>query len=250
MKINTRALLAGFAGICLAGAVAGNAADVTVGADLNSSYVWRGLTFNDGFVIQPSVDVSGASGVGLNVWTNFDLDDYDGAVESGEFSEVDLTLYYNIPVESFDLSIGVIEYTFPYTQGDGVEGTREVYVDASKEFVEGLSGGAFLTYDFDEVDDVYGNVSLAYGMDINEQFSMELGGLLGFAGSDFSTLYAGGTGSGLFEYQVALSAAYAVSEVVELGAFIAYTDTADEDALPKETVDINTYGGFSAYYSF
>ena len=95
------------AGAALAGPAL--AADATVGLDLNSAYVWRGITFNDGAVLQPSVDVAHPSGAGVNVWGNMDLDDYSGAVESGEFSEVDLTLYYAIPVEGWDLSVGDIE---------------------------------------------------------------------------------------------------------------------------------------------
>lgn len=243
MKINTRALLAGIAGICLAGAA--NAADVTVGADINSAYVWRGITFNDGFVIQPSVDVASESGIGVNVWSNFDLEDYDGALESGEFSEVDLALSYAIPVEGFDLGVGVIEYLFP-----GVEGsTRELYVEAGMEFVEGFGGGVFVAYDFDEIDDVYGNVSLAYGMDIDEKLSMEVSGVLGAAGSDFAAAY-GGDGSGLFDYNVALGASYALNDATELGAFLAYTDSLDSDVLVDAASDVDFYGGFSLYYAY
>jgi len=34
------------------------AAEATAAVDFASAYVWRGLTFNDGFVIQPSIDVA------------------------------------------------------------------------------------------------------------------------------------------------------------------------------------------------
>ena len=71
------------------------AADVTTAIDVNSAYVWRGITFNDGMVVQPSVDVA-AGNFGLNVWGNLDADDYDDSLDSGEFSEIDLTLTYGI----------------------------------------------------------------------------------------------------------------------------------------------------------
>jgi len=51
------------------------AADVTAAVDVNSAYVWRGQTFNDGMVAQPSVDVA-SGGFGFNVWGNIDIDDY------------------------------------------------------------------------------------------------------------------------------------------------------------------------------
>jgi hypothetical protein len=247
MQSITRALLAGMAvGLCLAVVPPSLAADVTAGADLNSAYVWRGLTFNDGFVLQPSVDVTAPAGIGFNVWGNFDLDDYDGAVDDGEFSEVDLTVSYAIPVDGFDLGVGVTEYLFPGNDGS----TREVFVEAAVGVAEGWTAGAFLTYDFDEVDDIYGNVSLAYGMDLDEKLSMEVAGLVGYAGSDFAAFYADGTDGGLFEYQVSLSAAYVLAADTELGAFLAFTDSIDDDALPDEAVDTDIYGGFSVYYQF
>ena len=53
------------------------AAEATAGLDLNSAYVWRGQTFNDGFVAQPSIDVATEIGIGVNVWGNLDIDDYN-----------------------------------------------------------------------------------------------------------------------------------------------------------------------------
>jgi len=225
----------------------GFAADVTVGTDINSAYVWRGITFNDSFVAQPSIDIAAPHGIGLNVWGNFDLDDYFGAdgeevVDSGNFSEIDLTLSYAVPLDmdGAELSIGLIEFLFPDTDGS----TREVYANVGVDLGAGFGLGGFFTYDFDEVDDFYANVSLKYGVELDEALSLELSGLLGFAGDDFSS----GKDSGLHEYQIALSAAYASSETTELGAFVAYTDSADDDVLAVTDVDV--FGGLSIYSSF
>ena len=49
------------------------AADATAAIDVNSAYVWRGLTFNDGVVIQPSIDVAAKNGLGINVWDNYNI---------------------------------------------------------------------------------------------------------------------------------------------------------------------------------
>ena len=56
------------------------AADASFGADINSAYVWRGITFNDGAVIQPSLDVT-TGGFGFNVWGNIDIDDDNGTLD-------------------------------------------------------------------------------------------------------------------------------------------------------------------------
>lgn len=62
------------------GAGAAGAAEVAAGGDLYSAYVWRGITLNDGLVAQPSMDVS-VGGFNFNVWGNFDIDDYDDALD-------------------------------------------------------------------------------------------------------------------------------------------------------------------------
>ena len=218
-----------------------HAADVTVGADVASAYVWRGITFNDEGVIQPSVDISSESGIGINVWGNFDLGDYDQAVEGGDFQEIDLTLSYAVPVEGVDLSIGLIDYLFP----GGGEGSAEVYASLGKEIGEsGLSLGANVYYDFDEVEDVYANITAAYGFDLSESLAMELSGSIGTGGEDATA----GTDSGLHDYNLKLSATQAASESTSVGLYVAYTGSADSAALPDQDVDV--YGGGSVYHSF
>lgn len=235
------------------------AADALVGLDLNSAYVWRGVTLNDGAVLQPSVNVDHPSGAGVNIWANMDLDDYNNTLESGEFSEVDLTLYYDIPVEQVDLSVGYIEYLFPATSPtNGTPGTRELYLSVGQNLglydwantaipggiLAGIGWGWFFAYDVDEFDDYYTNLSLTYGHDVNEQVSLELGGMVGYTGSGTSV-----TGeSGWNEWQLSLACTYDVTESTALGAFVAYVDSLDTDVLPTQDVDF--FGGLSVYYAF
>ena len=246
MSSNLKRLAAAGTAAWILGTGAGWAAEVTAGADLNSAYVWRGMTYNDSLVFQPSVDVAGPAGLGLNVWGNFDLDDYDvdgeTLVEGGNFSEVDLTLTYAIPedVDALEFEVGVSEYLYP----DGVDSTREAYAEAGYDLGGGVRAGGLIAYDFDEIDDYYANVSLRYGYDVAENLALELAGLIGYAGSDFAT----GGESGFHEYEVKASAAYTLSEAAELGAFLAYTDAVDDDVLAD--TDVNLFGGISAYYSF
>lgn len=221
------------------------AADATAGADLNSAYVWRGLTFNDGLVLQPYMDVA-AGGFAFNVWGNFDLDDYDDAVESGEFSEVDLTLSYSHTFGSVDTSIGVIEYLFPA----GGDSTTELFITGGMDFGAGFSGALELYYDIDQVEDYYITASIGYGYDFNEQTALELGGLISYAGEDFAAFYAGGTDSGFFNYLLSATLSYSPAENWSVGASINFSDSLDDDALPDEAVDVNVFGGISVSYSF
>ena len=233
------------AGVLIIGTPNAHAADVTVGANVNSAYVWRGITLNDGAVIQPSIDVEGPGNFGFFVWGNFDLDDFDNSLESGEFSEIDLTASYAIPVDGFDLGVGIIEYLFP-DSGPGASGvgTREVYVEAGYDLTEELAIGSFVAYDFDEVDDYYANVSASYAIMVSEELGLALTGLIGFAGDKFAL----GPDSGVHEYDISLAASYAASANTELGAYVAFTDSADSGVLPDQKTDV--YGGISAYYGF
>lgn len=228
----------------------GNAADVTVGADLNSAYVWRGTTINEDPVVQPSIDVAHPNGWGVNVWGNWDAGDNDNQLDNDrEFSEVDVTLSYNVQqVEQANLTIGNLTYLFPKSTD---RETNELFLklDKGRELGAGqITGAVGFYYDWDQVDDYYGDVGVTYSHPASDQLSVDLSALVGFSGSDFAEFHAVGTGSGLFNWNTSLALNYTVNESVDVGGFIAYTDSADSGALVSQPVDV--YGGVSANYAF
>ncbi len=230
------------------------AAEVTAGVDLASAYVWRGVTFNDDAVLQPYVDVAHDSGLSFNVWGNMDLGSFGGTLEEGEFSEVDLTVAYAIPLpddaEMFSASVGLITYLFPQLGADTT--THEVYLSLGLAPVDAVSFSGDVYYDFDEVNDFYFALGasldlLALVEDSPEGLGLGISTGIGFAGDEFAAAYAG-TDSGAFDWNIGISASYAVTESVEATAFLNYTDSADKDVLPDQQVDI--YGGVGVSYSF
>lgn len=225
------------------------AAEVTTAVDVNSAYVWRGITFNDGVVVQPSVNVAAGNGFNLNVWGNLDVDDYDDTLDSGEFSEVDLTLSYSRQVGPVALAAGYIEYLFPTTETGGVEGTREVYLDASVAPADGFSIGLAGYYDIDEVEDVYLNPYIGYGMELMPKLAMSLRAAAGYAGEDFAGAY-GGKDAGFFDYTLSAGLTYAVMDNMSVSGRLAYTDAIDDDALAEPPQDVNFYGGVGVAVSF
>jgi len=218
------------------------AADATLAVDANSAYVWRGITFNDGFVIQPSLDVS-HEGFGINVWGNIDIDDYDNTLKSGEMSEVDLTLSYGFNIKDVGISFGYIDYLFP----NGGESTQEFYGSLEYNIYKGLTAGLGVYYDFDEINDVYANVSLGYNLEFNDKFSMDFGASLGYMGKDYAIAY-GGTDSGLHEYTLSVGANYAITKAWGVAASVTYVDSADTDVMPDQ--DTEWWGGVNLSYSF
>lgn len=226
-----------FSMIFLAGVLPARAADASAGADVVSAYVWRGITFNDGLVVQPYVDVAADNGFAINVWGNYDIDDYDSTLDENEFSEVDLTLSYTLPVDSLDITIGHIEYLFP----NGGVGTSEVFFSAFSSLGGGLSIGIDAYYDYDEIEDYYLSPSIAYDAALDSGLGIGASASAGYAGEDFTM----GPDDGFHEYTLSVSASYPVTETLGLSAFIAYTDTFDEDVLPEQDVDLFGGGGFS-----
>lgn len=215
------------------------AADAALGVDVNSAYVWRGITFNDGMVIQPSLDVS-KGGFNVNVWGNIDIDDYNDTLNSGEFSEVDLTLSYSHSIDSMDLSVGIIEYLFP----NGGKGTAEIYASGTINLPAGFSFGLTAYYDIDEVDDYYISAGPGYAYSINDKTTLEASVTAGYAGEDMSA----GTDSGLNDITASISCGYAISDAIGIGANLYYTDSLDDDVLPEQDTDV--FGGISLSYSF
>ena len=228
-----------FFAVCGAGSAA--AADATVGADVVSAYVWRGITFNDGAVVQPYVDVAAENGIAINVWGNYDMDDYDDTLDENDFSEVDLTLSYTLPIEPVDITIGHIEYLFPA----GGSNISEVFLSVYVSPVSGLSAGVDAYYDYDEVEDYYLSASISYDAEFDSGLGLGASASAGYAGEDFTYFYTESKDGGFHEYTFSVSASYPVTDTIGLSAFIAYTDTFDEDVLPEQDVDVFGGGGLS-----
>jgi len=222
------------------------AAEVEVGVDVNSAYVWRGRTLNDGVVVQPAIDISMPSGFGINVWGNLDVGDYDGSLEEGAISRIEVKGSYGFDVGPVACDVGYIEYLFPWTGSTNTvrTGTREVYAVGEIPIVGGMAARVAVYYDFDEVKDIYANLGLIYAFEISDGWSTEMSTLAGNAGRDASA----GEDGGLHEYTFSLSTTYDVGESVVFGASLAYTDTFDKDVLPEQ--DVNVHGGFSLAYGF
>jgi hypothetical protein len=221
------------------------AADAELGIDFNSAYVWRGITFNDGWVAQPSMTVE-KGGFSFNVWGNYDIDDYDGVVNDYDFSEIDLTVAYTFPSDTVQFTVGLINYLFP---GTDAPSTTELFTRLGVGGGMGWSAAVTFYYDVDEVDSYYTDFSLAYAKALTHAVTMEFGATIGYAGNGFAQAYSGGE-RGFYDYGLSLKLTYAITKALSFGASVYYADNVDDDALPDALVDKNLYGGMSIVYAF
>jgi len=181
-------MMAGLAGVALlttagfgvAAEEEGGGAGVDLSLDVASSYIFRGVTFNDGLVVQPGLEVTGLP-ITIGVWGNLDGDDYDDSLDSGQFSEIDLYASYAIPVEVIDLSVGYTEYTYP---SGGGAADREANVSIGYENVVAL--GLSLNYGLDGgiEQSFYGEASVGYEAELAEDVSLEVGAAVGYLSPD------------------------------------------------------------------
>lgn len=181
-------LIAG--GVAVAGA-SPLSAQFNLGADLVSSYVFRGYDVTDGPAIQPWGSVTlGATGLTATVWSSFAITGRDerqglgGIITRGGADEVDLTVAYSRSAGPINFGLGYIAYLFPASELDYT--TQEVFGTLGLAEVP-LTPTVSLFYDFDGGDDaddpdtiegVYLNAGLAHSLAIG--LPLNLGANVGF----------------------------------------------------------------------
>ncbi len=227
-----------------------SAADVSVGVDFASAYVFRGVTFNDGMVLQPYIEASGA--MTLGVWANHDIGDYNDAVEGGQFSEIDLYASYDLPIEVVGVSLGYTEYTYPHGSADA---DREVSLSLSKEFTvaEGVpltpSIGVYYGLDGGIGKDLYIEAGLEASKDLAENLSLDVSAVAGYLSPDDD-----GAESGFSHLTAGLSLSYALDEKTSIGASAYYVGQLDDKVLVDVdeggAYDTEFYGVISIAYAF
>jgi uncharacterized protein Gcw-chp len=187
----------------LAGATPGHA-QVTVGADLGafSSYVWRGITYTNKFVLQPDLYLTvpaGPASFTAGGWFNIEPGKYDGATdisEGGGQSSFDVAEFdwwgeVGYPVGKVSLTAGVTGYRFPNNAGfTKIFNTVEIYGKAALDAP--LSPKLAVWYDVDKVKGAYFEGSISHTLPASEKVSVTLGALAGFSAGQDANLSAGG----------------------------------------------------------
>jgi hypothetical protein len=84
----------------------GGAQGYSAEMDLNSRYVWRGLAYSSGAVLQPSLNTSLAD-LKVSLWDNYDLN------ASNPFNELDLYLTYPRQINGLTIEPTLQFYTYP-----------------------------------------------------------------------------------------------------------------------------------------
>ncbi|MBC8206318.1 MAG: hypothetical protein ISR85_02410 [Kiritimatiellales bacterium] len=228
-------------------AVAAQAADVSTYVDFASAYVFRGVTLNDGFVMQPGAEISGFpideayGSLAIGIWANYDIDAIDS--EGSDFSEIDYYISYTLPVEALDVSVAYTEYTYPES-GDNADkelnltlgsaiGTNGLY--ASVGFNYGV-GGAIEK-------DLYLQGALDYEMELSDALSASAGVTVGYLISD--------TGAdGFNDATASIGLGYALNDNWSIGAGLTYIAQLDDEVLSDDDYDVSLVASVGISYDF
>ena len=239
-------LLATAAAGIFSGASAEETKGPSVSADITvaSKYVWRGLVLTDDPVLQPSLTVDYKS-LNLNVWGNTDLTDVNGT--PGETNELDYTLSYSFAVNKVNLTLGVIQYTFPHTD---FEPTTEIYGSAGLDML--LSPTVSIYYDVDQVNGLYGTLGISHSFSLGEVYkgitpSLDLSGSIGYGSSNYNEGYFGVDSSGLVDLLLTATLSVPIDDHLFVGPFVSFSQVLDSDL--KDAVDKDNATFFGATLS-
>jgi hypothetical protein len=169
------------------------AAQAEVGAqlDLFSSYVWRGLSLTNKPVAQPSAYVSfpaGSASVTVGGWSTVDIGNYDdpdddiseGGGGSFNLTEFDPYAEVSVPAGKASITGGITGYVYPNEAGFTEDAnTWEVYGKVGLDVP--LAPEVAVYYDIDKIKGAYIQGSVGHAVPLNENLSLELGGLVGFS---------------------------------------------------------------------
>jgi hypothetical protein len=97
-------------------------------ADACNKYIWRGLVYNNGFVVQPYGWLTYRD-VTFGLWSNITLYDMNNSIKR---NEVDLILSYNTSLLKFDIESSFMYYIYPH-QSDSPP-TGEFYLGVDYPF--------------------------------------------------------------------------------------------------------------------
>lgn len=229
--------------------------------DACSAYVWRGITYNDGFVVQPAL-IFTKRGFGIQTIGTVDLNEYENEIKKNDLSRIDVVASYSkSDFLGGELKMGFNEYFFPNhnelqpgtnTVDTNRVGVLELNRDETHEMFARLkyflAGDMYCqveaNYDFDEFEGVYARVALGIQHDFESKYAGIVEVSSGYADKKWAPLGK----AGLFDWQVRTKLVAVNKEMCDVSISLAYTDSFDADVLPEQ--DVNFYGGFGVAIEF
>jgi uncharacterized protein (TIGR02001 family) len=237
----------------IAVAVASSLAAMTASAgtsasvDIATAYVYRGVTVVDDLVIQPGIEIDGFGmpeeygNIAIGVWgsTAPFSDTYDN------LHETDWYVTYTLPelVSNMNFYVGFTEYMYPVPIGE-----KEINLGVDYllgDFLLGASAN-FMVDDDNQLTESqkYFDFFADYEIEVSEDADVTVGGLISIMlqGDGNSAV---GLDDGFNHAELYGTFTYALSDMWDLGASLAYIFQLDSDVLPNALHDKGLVATFS-----
>lgn len=238
-----------------------NAADAVAGIDLYSARVWRGITLNDGMVLQPWMDLSVGNAT-FGVWANRDMNDYKKVPTKEGLSQIDLSLFFNAKLFGLESILGFTEYIRMDDERsfDTASDTRDVFAGILWNAPGGITLSLKSYYDFGEYNDIYAAAGAGYSFSLLEDtFAVDLNATVGYMGKE----RAQGKKAGLNDISATATLIWSAASNFAVSLTCSYVDNLDSAVLPNAVLlpedsgtnalqgyDVDFFWGAKAAYSF
>jgi uncharacterized protein (TIGR02001 family) len=183
---------------------------------LASAYTWRGQVLDDRAVIQPYFQVT-HHGVLLSVWATANLNEKNAATR--DFTEVDLTASYTLPIEAAAIALGVVTYL---PVGAEAERYQEAFVTARYP-TPWVTPRVEAYQTFNANHGAYFLAGLSRDFELTDKITLSADLSSGYGTSRFNEYCYGVDGNRLNDGGASLSVRYAITDALGVTPAVRYT---------------------------
>ncbi|HMN23747.1 MAG TPA: hypothetical protein PKE38_04560 [Ignavibacteriaceae bacterium] len=188
--------------------------NLTLESSAQSKYVWRGLTYNTGLIIQPAITAS-YKNIFAQVWGSYTANDVDDDIKR---HEIEFIVWYDYEIESFTFSPSFVYYKFPGQ--DDAPSTVELGLDVSYSLDEFTLGTSFIK----DVVESKGALSVAliagYEPELTENISLRFTSEVGWANKSFNEYNVGIPKSTLNYFSLKGTFNYTINKTLSISPFV------------------------------
>jgi hypothetical protein len=221
---------------------------VVIGTDASSAYIFHGMTYNKGFVLQPYLNITG-SHFGYLLWSNYNLQNDDnglGHFPASEFTEIDHFLSFFIPVKFAELDVTLGIYNYPAI---GWESDKEIQFGGQKKLFNSLftpfaRGGVM--FDGSMTRNIYVEFGAKGEKNLSEKFSLNYM----LKASWEHQVFLPDKPAGLKDLLVTVGLNYLIIENTGLSLKANYAGQLDKKVLPDELYDTSFFASIGIFHIF
>ncbi|RPI13298.1 MAG: hypothetical protein EHM58_18760 [Ignavibacteriae bacterium] len=151
--------------------------------DINSKYLWRGISSSEHFVIQPCVSAD-YKNFNMYVWGNLE----PGIREGNKLNEIDISAGYSAEIKKLTIEPSILLYYLPGDEES--ETTAELVLRFSRPVFKNI--GIFTTHSFDFIKysgSYYGDAGFTFEKWVSRDIGMNFTAGMGWSSKKFNEYY-------------------------------------------------------------